>query len=84
MKNVKLEFSAHQAEYLLHQLIEHLDLAAKLRLAKKLDRETRKARWEPLVTKMRDRFARNPLSSQEIRNLCEKVRQERWDRARRR
>ena len=84
MKNVKVEFSPHQAEDLVHQLIDNLDLPAKLRLAKKLDQQTRKARWEPLVEKMQENFAERPLTAQEIRHLCEQVREERFNRAARR
>ena len=81
MQKVTLEFLPKQAEQLVAQLVERLDAPAKLRLAKKLDRETRRARWEPVVLKMRRRFAKRPLSPREIRRLCEKVRQERFDRA---
>ena len=63
-------------------------LLARLRLAEKLQRQTRRSRWEPLVLKMRQRFAKRPLSFREIRRLCEAVRLERFEqgqhRARRR
>jgi len=84
IQKVSVELTAKEAEQLADQLVEGLDAPAKLRLAQKLERETRRARWEPLVTKMRQRFARQPLSAREIRQLCEAVRQERFERSLRR
>ena len=83
-QKVSVEMSAKQAEELADQLVERLDAPAKLRLAEKLARETRRARWEPLVLKMRQRVARRPLSAREIRRLCETVRQERFEQSARR
>ena len=80
---VELDLSEQQAERLAVQLVERLNDPAKLRLAEQLDRQTRRARWEPLVRKMRARFAKNPLSAREIRQVCEQVRQERFERAQR-
>jgi hypothetical protein len=82
MQKVAVELSPKQAEELADQLLARLDPAAKLRLTEKLERETRRARWEPLVLRMRQRFARHPLSAQEIRRLCETVRQDRWEQRR--
>ena len=79
MQKVSVELSSKQAEELADQLLERLDPAAKLRLTEKLERATRRARWEPLVVKMRQRFAQRPLSAQAIRRLCEQVRQERFE-----
>jgi hypothetical protein len=79
MQKVSLAFSPKQAEALVDQLLAQLDTATKLRLTEKLERETRRLRWEPLVLKMRQRFARHPLSSRQIRQLCETVRQERFE-----
>ena len=80
MQKVTVEFLPKQAEQLVEQLLERLDPSAKLRLAEKLDRETRRARWEPVALKMRQRFSKHPLSPREIRRLCEQVRQERFER----
>ena len=88
MQKISVELSTKQAEELADQLVERLDAAAKMRLTAKLERETRRVRWQPMVLKMRQRFARRPLSALEIRRLCETVRQERFEarprRARRR
>ena len=83
MQKVSVDLPAKQAEALADQLVERLDLAAKLRLTAKLERQTRRARWEPLVVKMRRRFGRRPLSALEIRRLCETVRRERFETRRR-
>ena len=80
MQKISVELSAKQAEQLADQLVERLDPAAKLRLTEKLERATRRARWEPVVLKMRQRFAQHPLSARQIRRLCETVRQERFER----
>lgn len=79
MQKVSVELSSRQAERLADQLLERLDPAAKLRLTEKLERAARRMRWEPLVLKMRQRFAQRPLSAREIRQLCETVRQERFE-----
>ncbi len=81
MQKVTMEFLPKQAEELVDQLVERLGTPAKLRLAAKLEREARRVRWEPLVLKMRRRFAQHPLSAREIRRLCETVRRERFERA---
>lgn len=78
MQKVSVELSVKEAEQLAGQLVERLDDAAKLRLVEKLERQTRRSRWEPLVLKMRRRFAQHPLSLREIHQVCESVRQERF------
>ena len=83
MQKVMVELSTKQAEALADQLLERLDDAAKLRLTEKLERATRRARWEPFVVRMRQRFAQHPLSATEIRRLCETVRQEAFERRQR-
>ena len=80
MQKIAVEFSEQQLE----QLVDRLPQAVKLRLAQKLDRQTRQARWAPLVTKLRQRFAQRPLSAREIRRVCETVRQEHFERTHRR
>jgi len=79
MQKVAVELSTKQAEALADQLVERLDPAAQLRLTQKLEQMTRRARWEPLVLKMRQRVAHHPLSAQKIRQLCETVRRERFE-----
>lgn len=82
MQRVSVDLPQDQAETLAGQLVERLAPAAKLRLAQKLETQMRRARWEPLVQRMRRRFAAHPLSAREIRRICETVRQERFERRR--
>ena len=84
MQKITVDFPPKQAEELAIRLVERLDLPAKLRLAEKLSRETRRVRWEPLISKMQKRFSQRPLSAREIRKLCEEVLQERFERSGRR
>jgi hypothetical protein len=79
MKQVSVDFSAKEAEELAGQLVARLDEPAKLRLVHQLERQTRRRRWEPLVTTMRRRFAKHPLTALQIRRLCEQVRQEHFE-----
>lgn len=80
MQKISVELSAKEAEELAEQLVSRLETPAKLRLAEQLDRQTRRVRWEPLVLKMRRRFARRPFSWRELRRVCEEVRQEQFER----
>ena len=80
MQKVTMELLPKQAEALVDQLVDRLGTPAKLRLAEKLEREARRARWEPLVLKMRRRFARRPFSWRTLRRVCEEVRQEQFER----
>ena len=77
MQKLTMNLMPKQAEDLANQLLGKLPVVAKIRLAKKLDLQTREARWEPIVKLLRHRFAQNPLTPKEIRRLCETVRQER-------
>ena len=77
MQKVIMNLLPKQAEDLANQLLGKMTLVAKVRLAKKLDIETRRTRWETLTASLRQKFAQNPLSPKEIRRLCETVRQER-------
>lgn len=84
MQKISVTFLPGEAEQLAEKLIDQLDPQAKLRLSKRLDRETRRLRWAPLLSLMRQRFAKRPLSPRQIRQLCEQVRQEQFERRARR
>ena len=79
MGKIVTELSAKQLE----QAVARLPLAEQARLAKRLEQQLRRARWEPLVLTMRQRAARRGLSARQVRRLCEQVRQERFDREQR-
>ena len=79
MQKVSVELTEQQAE----QLLDQLSPEKKIQLVRRWERKVRRDRWEPLVLKMRERFAQRPLSARAIRRLCETVRQDRFARARR-
>ena len=51
----------------------------RIRLVEELERETRKERWDTLITKIRSRFKKNPISQKEITRICEETRQQLYD-----
>ena len=63
-------------------LVERLPLPLKIRLVERLERETWAVRLERIVSRMRERAARHPISDDEIRRICEEVRPERYERER--
>ncbi len=73
---VRIEINIKQIE----SAIKKLSVSEKLKLIRKLERETRRARWNELISKIRQRFAKNPISDAEIRKICEQVRQKRYER----
>lgn len=54
---------------------ERLPIPDRIRLVEELERETRKQRWGQVVSKIRNRFAKRPISQREINRICEEVRQ---------
>ena len=61
--------------------IRQLSTEEKLKLFKDLGRETRKERWDELIYKIRNRYKKNPISDEEITQICESVRQERYEKS---
>lgn len=51
----------------------------KLRVVEELERETRKQRWDQIISKVRDRAAKKPISQREINRICEEVRQQLYE-----
>ena len=49
----------------------------KLRIVDRLQHKTRKQRWQKLVSSIRQRAAKSPISDEEITTICEEVRQKR-------
>ncbi|MBU1367146.1 MAG: hypothetical protein KJ711_04970 [Candidatus Omnitrophica bacterium] len=52
-----------------------LSLQEKLKLTQEFEKETRRARWGSLITKIRSRTKKNPISQREINRTCKEVRQ---------
>ena len=79
MKRIDLELSPEQAQ----QLLEQVAPSVRTQVLQRWEQEARRARWEPLVQRMRRRFARHPFSWRELRRVCEEVRQENYEREQR-
>ena len=62
------------------EAFEQLDTKEKLKLVKEFERETRRARWNTLINKIRRRAKKYPISQKEINRICKEVRQERYER----
>ncbi len=76
MGKVTIEINKRQVE----SIIEQFGITDKLKLVKKLERETRKERWSELISKIRKRYKKNPISDEEIRRICKEVRRQRYER----
>ncbi len=70
MNKILLELSPTQVE----SLIEKLPIESKVRLIKKLERETWAKRLDDVVSQIRKRFRENPLPDKEITRVCEESR----------
>ncbi len=77
MAKVAVELDLKQIE----SAIASLDVQEKIKLVRKLERETRRQRWDSLIAKIRERFRKNPISDAEITALCEEVRQQRYEKS---
>lgn len=77
MTKVAVELDIKQIE----SAIANLGVPDKIKLVKKLERETRRQRWDSLVARIRQRFRKNPISNAEITALCEEVRQQRHEKS---
>lgn len=77
MAKVAVELDLKQIE----SAIASLDVPEKIKLVRKLERETRRQRWDSLIAKIRERFRKNPISDAEITALSEEVRQQRYEKS---
>lgn len=68
---ITLELSPNQIE----SLVDKLSIEEKIRLVRKLEQETWARRLDAVVSRIRNRFKRNPISDKEITLICEEVRQ---------
>jgi len=75
MQKVAIEIDVKQIEL----AIENLDIPNKIRIARRLERETRRERWNNVLSKIDRRYVKSPISEKEISRVCDKVRQERYD-----
>lgn len=68
---VTLELNPNEVE----KLVEKLSIKDKLRLVRKLEKETWAKRLDEVVSRIRKRFRQAPISDKEIRRICEETRQ---------
>ena len=64
----------------LEQSLKTLPPKYQIRLFQILERSTRYLRWNPFLSRIRERSSKRPLSEKIIRRLCEDVRQEQYAR----
>ena len=58
---------------------EKLPPEDKLRVVQDLEKETRRQRWNRVIAKVRARAAKSPILQREINLLCEKTRQQLYE-----
>lgn len=58
---------------------EKLPPQDRIRLVQELERETRKQRWNQIISKARQRVQKRPISQKEINRICEEVRQQLYE-----
>lgn len=68
---VTLELNPKEVE----ELVEKLSIEDKIRLVRRLENETWAKRLDEVVSRIRKRFKRNPISDREIRRICEETHQ---------
>ena len=68
---IVLEVTPSQIE----TLVDRLSIEDKIRIVRKLERETWARRLDEVVSRIRSRFRQNPISDKEIVRICEDVRQ---------
>lgn len=58
---------------------EKLPIPERIRLVEELERETRSQRWGQIVSKIRGRAAKRPISQKEINRICEETRRQLYE-----
>jgi len=75
MQTVSIRIDVKQIE----NVIKQMNINEKLKLFNELEKETRRERWNELVSKIRERYKKNPISDKEINRTCEEVRQQMYE-----
>lgn len=58
---------------------ERLPVPARIRVVEELERETRKQRWNQVISNIRSRAAKRPISQKMINRICEETRQKLYE-----
>lgn len=74
MSKVTIELNNNQVE----KIVEGLSVGEKLRLVRKLERETLRKRWNSLLKVIDERLKRHPISEDEINKEIERARKEHY------
>lgn len=72
--NITLEISPSQVE----SLVERLPIESKIRLVRRLEKETWAKRLDTIVQRMRKHIKEKGITDKEIDRICEEVRKERY------
>ena len=64
----------------IEKAVDRMDNQSKIKLIERMvARPTRRERWEPLLRRIQERYEKNPISDEEIRQICEDVRRELYE-----
>ena len=58
---------------------DKLPIQDRIRVVEELERETRRQRWDQVVSRVRSRAVKSPISQKEINRICEEVRQRNYE-----
>ena len=61
------------------RLVDALTPPEKLRIYQKVERATKRERLDELLRQIRRRAVKHPISDQELKRICDEVRQELYD-----
>ena len=75
MSKITIELAPEQIK----EAFEKLPTKEKIRLVGEFERETREERWDVLVSRIRLRFRKTPISQKEINRICEEVRKDLYE-----
>ncbi len=75
MSKITIEIDKKQIEYAINQL----KTEEKLEILDELARGTRKERWGGLVSTVRKRYRKTPVSSDGIKRACEETRKKQYE-----
>lgn len=61
------------------RLVDELSQAEKLRIYQKVEQATQRERLDALLRRIRHQAAKHPISDQELKRICDEVRQELYE-----
>ena len=76
MSRIEIDLNPTQIK----EAFEQLNIREKLKLVREFEKETRHARWNDVINKIRQRSKKYPISKKEIARICKGVREEHHER----